>query len=347
MISSPYSGPIRKFPTGARPTPRHKLAAATPHRVLHAPPDKFGRIPKQLDMWDNDVDGVCVTTEEAFKCACYAIDPEIFIPASTVKAWAAKHGWLNGADLTEVMDAMQQSGFAIGSQLYNGGPYTSVDYTNATVLASALFKGPVKLGIMSSALPSGAGNHNGWYAVGPGPRGPEDHCVGLSCYGTVDWLYSQLTALHPDAIQPTGLNPSQPGYLLFTWNTMGFVDQTWLNAACGEAWVRDPWVIGVPPLPGPTPPPPPPVTTEGLTLASALPAGTWPVGIGTYTNPTQVPAGFYPLNRVQPSPLVADEAAFEAALAKLIGDVPTTAASDIAAVQAAYAKLKADIPVTK
>ncbi len=281
----------RQFMRGARPTPRHKLAAARPHVMLHIPPPQMAFIPKQLDMWGNDTYGDCVTAEEAFAKACYS--PEIFIPTATVVAWATKGGFRDGANLTDVMDAMKLSGFTVGSQLYDDGGYASVDYSNESVLQSALAQGPVKIGIDASALPSGAGNNQGWMALGGSPQQftNEDHCVALAGYGRCDWLFGQL-----GVPLPAGLVPGQPGYLLYTWSTIGFVDHAWIMSTCGEAWLRTPTTVGVPPLPGPTPGPGP-MQGDMLMLADTLSPGTvYSIpGVGTLTPNVAVGPGNYPL----------------------------------------------------
>ena len=296
-----------KFPTGARPAPRHKLLAVHPHHVKTAPPPQCAWIPAKLDMWGNDQYGDCVTAEEAFAKATYS--PEIFIDSATVIAWAQSNGFLDGADLPSVMDAMAKSGFQAGTQVYDDGPYTGVDYSNETVLQSALSQGPVKIGIMSSALPQGAGNQQGWYAVGAGPQGSQDHCVALCGYGPAGWLFQQLNVPLPSSLQA-----SQAGYLLFTWSTIGFVDFAWITGACGEAWLRNPTTVGVPPLPGPTPPAPPmpptptpPISGSLLTLTSDVTAGTYPLpGVGTLVLANLLTAGQYNVafSPVTPAPPV-------------------------------------------
>src|SRR6185437_13356489 len=218
---------------GALKSPRHKLLAAHPHTVIKAPPPQWAWIPQKLDMWGNDQYGDCVTAEEAFAKATY--QPEIFIPTATVTAWASKHGVLNGADLSQVMDMMQNDGFVVGSQQYNDGKYSGVDYSNETVLQSAISQGPVKIAIDANALPSGAGNNQGWYSLGHGNFPNTDHCVALCGYGPAGWLYQQLGVPLPSA-----LSASQPGYLLYTWSTIGFVDHKWIMSTCVEAWVRNP-----------------------------------------------------------------------------------------------------------
>jgi hypothetical protein len=190
----------------------------------------------------------CVTAEEAFAKACN--NPEIFIPDAEVGTWAKAGGFYNGADLSEVMDAMAKKGFVVGNQTYDDGPYAKVDYSNETDLQSALSEGPVKIAIDADALPKGAGNQQGWFALGGSKMSNYDHCVGLAGYGPAEWLFGQL-----GVPCPTSLTASQAGYLLFTWSTIGFIDHPWLMSTCSEAWVRTPTTVGVPPLPAPPAPP--------------------------------------------------------------------------------------------
>lgn len=239
-----------RFKTGAKPSPRNKLQSAMPFRPIKAPPPQVCYVPQRLDNWGNDQYGDCVTAEEAFKCATYV--PEIFIPTDVVIQWARRHGVLNGASLTEVLDAMQGDGFQVGSQRYNSGPYSGVDYGSEATLQGAIAQGPVKIAIASAALPGGAGNNQGWYSFGAHTQGQTDHCVSLCGYGPCSWLFQQL-----GVPLPAGVPPTKIGYMLYTWSTIGVVDHQWLLSTCDEAWVRIPSTVGVPPLPAPPPPPQP------------------------------------------------------------------------------------------
>lgn len=249
---------------GARPSPRWKIATAKRHVQRANIPPQYAYVPAKLDMWGNDTYGDCVTAEEAFAKACYS--PEIFLSATVVEKWAQAGGYLDGANLTDVMDSMIKSGFpGTGTQLYNDGPYTSVDYSTESVLQSAISQGPVKIGIDSTALPSGAGNDQGWYATGgkPGQYGNEDHCVALCGYGSATYLYGQLGVPVPAGI-------SGNGYLLYTWSTIGFVDHAWIMSTVEEAWLRSPTTVGVPPLTPPTPVPPTPGPTPGTVTLTQI-----------------------------------------------------------------------------
>lgn len=251
---------VGKFMTGARPSPRHVLLRARPHRILTETPAQAGWFPKQLDMWGNDQFGDCVSAEEAFAKACYS--PEIFIPTQTVTDWARKNGYLNGADLSSVMQSMQSGGFVLGSQTYDDGPPSGVDYTNEAVLQNAISQGPVKIAIAADCLPSGAGNQMGWYDISATNNNNTDHCVSLCAYGTADWIFAQLNTVYGNVPLPPQL-AGQQGYGLYTWKTIGFVSIAWIKGTCSEAWVRNPTTVGVPPL-TPTPPPPPPPATISL-----------------------------------------------------------------------------------
>lgn len=236
------------FLRGARPSPPHKLLAAQPFLGIVAPA-QFAIVPKQLNMWGNSQYGDCVSAEEAFAKACHT--PEIFIDEQTVIDWARKNGFLNGADLKEVCDAMEKHGFQVGNQLYNDGSAQGVDYSNESVLQAAIAQGNVKIAIDASALPSGAGNQQGWYKFGGGSFRNTDHCTSLSGYGTAGYLFGQL-----GVPVPSGVDPNKPNcYLHFTWSTIGVVDHDWLMGTCTEAWVRSPTTVGVPPLPDPKPDP--------------------------------------------------------------------------------------------
>src|ERR1019366_7406350 len=104
---------------------------------------------------------------------------ETFVTETTAIAWASQGNYLNGANLTDVMTDRQTRGMtASDGKTYVAGPYTSVDYSIEATLQAALAIGPVNIGMDSNALPSGAGNANGWYAFGgtPGQFSQEDHC---------------------------------------------------------------------------------------------------------------------------------------------------------------------------
>jgi hypothetical protein len=229
---------------GAIPSPRSVLAAAAPYLAPVGAPPSFIVIPKQISFWGNYNDGDCVTAEEAFAKACN--NPEIFISEAEVIAWATKYGVLNGAYLTQVMTLMQNDGFPDGLLTYDDGPYYSVDWTNAGTLQSAISQGPVKLGVAGDQLDttwwaaggSAAGGVSGWFATGYTDDASEDHSVSLCGYGSISWLAQQL---HVQV--PAGIDGTQPGYALFTWDSIGIIDVPSMIAITHEAWLRRPTTV--------------------------------------------------------------------------------------------------------
>ena len=80
------------FMRGARPTPRHVLAMATPHLTLPGVPVSPKVIPSQLSMWGNSTYGCCVTSEDIAAKAMYSVMiglAELFISEQTAIDWAS------------------------------------------------------------------------------------------------------------------------------------------------------------------------------------------------------------------------------------------------------------------
>lgn len=224
-------------PRGAKPSPRHRLASATPHRIIGETPAQWLWLPKRLSMWLNDTYGDCVTAEEAFAKDC---DKELFIADNVVLAWAAANSVLNGAYLTQVLDLMQTNGFRQAGELYNDGPFTSVDWTNAAVLQNAISKSPVKIGVAATQLESAVPNppKNGWLATSFQTDSNEDHCTSLCGYGPIEWLAKLL-----GGSVPAGVDGAAPAYAMFTWASIGIIDVPSMLAITGEAWLRWPTTI--------------------------------------------------------------------------------------------------------
>jgi hypothetical protein len=236
------SGRGRTPKRGASPSPRSALAAATPHTPLVGAPPNFITIPKQLSSWGNFDHGDCVTAEEAFAKACH--QPEIFIPDQVAMGWATKHGVLEGANLHQVLKWMQQDGFHQGAHALDDGQIYSVDWTNGSALNSAISKGPVKIGVAANQLETAwrtTNGQTGWFGLGFQNDSAEDHCVSLCGYGSLAWLAAQLKAA-----VPAGVDGTKPGYALFTWDSIGIVDQPSMIAITHEAWLRNPTTVTKP-----------------------------------------------------------------------------------------------------
>lgn len=260
--------------TGALPA-RHKLAAAKPFEAAGTIPDNYITPVKKWSIWLNDQFGDCVTAEECANIDCAFND---IIDDTDLKAWCKKHNLLNGADLPQVMELMVSDPLPALNNKYSDGGYLSVDWTNETLLRAAIYQcqASVKIGVAASQLQNtDAGNHDGWVLTGARKDRNLDHCVGLVGYGTAQTILSAL-----GATVPKGLDPNTKGYALFTWGTVGFIDQASLNAICGEAYVRNPTSLKngnpptppVPPTPTPTPVPvPPPPTPDPVPTPTPTP----------------------------------------------------------------------------
>jgi len=243
-------------PRGALPSPRDRAFAVESH-VAGAVPAFFGTVPEKLSVWGNDRYGDCVSAEEAAAKAMYSVQAghaETIIPDDVLIRWASDHDYLNGAVITDVMDSMLSEGITFGGTTYRDGPYKSVDWTNDAVLSSAIYSGPVKIGVAANQLENAAGQGNGWFASDFGRDHNTDHCVNLCGFGSAADLAKLLSVAVPRSVDPV-----TRCYLLFTWGTIGIIERTSVIAICGEAWLRTPTTPGLVPVPTPTPDPLPPI----------------------------------------------------------------------------------------
>jgi hypothetical protein len=241
-----------RYLTGAIPTPRHKLAAASPYRILGDTPTQFLRLPKQMSYWLNNQYGNCVSAEEGFAKACEI--PEIMISDATMMSFCRTHNLLNGAMLLDVIQLMQTDGFHQGGVQYMDGTPSSVDYTNKAVLQNAIWKGPVKIGVAAGQLMQVVQGKNGWFGTSFRQDGNMDHCTSLPGYGPIGWLAQQM-----GVSVPSGVDPNEDGWAFFTWCTVGIVNTPSLLNITSEGWLRTPTTLANPPLPKPPDPTPVPV----------------------------------------------------------------------------------------
>jgi len=238
----------KRLPRGAIPSPRHELAAAMPHipdPKIAVPPSHL-KWPAKMSSWNNYIYGDCVSAEEAFAKA--DAKPEVFISEATVVAWATANGYLNGAMLTSVMTTMQTNGFPHDHKTYDDGPYKSVNWTSPAILQSAIFShGPVKLGVGADDFQSNANGQvtpgtSGWAMYNYPKNLGEDHCVSLCGYGTLAELVG-LFKHHQVAVHAPNGMPSGLCYAMFTWNSIGIVDEQSMLNMTYEAWIRTPVTI--------------------------------------------------------------------------------------------------------
>ena len=199
--------------------------------------------PIQMSSWNNYTYGDCVTAEEAFAKATAA--PQIFIPEATAVAWATANGYLNGAGLSAVLTTMQTNGFPLNKKRYDDGPHFSVNWTNAATLQSAIYShGPVKIGVGAGDFQSNphglvTPGASGWAMYNyPRAKGRITARASAVSGRWRNWsLYSSsiMSPSHVPAGMPTGLC-----YAMFTWNSIGIIDQQSMLNMTYEAWIRNP-----------------------------------------------------------------------------------------------------------
>jgi hypothetical protein len=131
---------------------------------------------------------------------------------------------------------------------YLDGPFNSIDWTNAAVLNSAIANvGPVKIGVASANFVSSPHGHvtpgtSGWAIYGIPAGQPENHCASLCGYGPLEALLGLFERYGVEVLVPAGM-PSELCYAMFTWGSIGIIDQQSLVNITGEAWVRNPTTI--------------------------------------------------------------------------------------------------------
>jgi len=83
---------------------------------------------------------------------------------------------------------------------------------------------------------------SGWAMYNYPKNQPEDHCTSLCGYGTLAELVALFqqhkVTVHPPKGMPTGLC-----YAMFTWNSIGIIDQQSMLNMTYEAWIRSPATI--------------------------------------------------------------------------------------------------------
>lgn len=287
VAAAPYNPAHGRYQRGARPTPRHELAAAMPHRPTYreiaSAPAKFFTLPSVMSPLGNDRWGNCVTAEQSASIMAYSIwgrgyaARKVYISTATTVGWARSHGVLNGAGLREVM-TWNQTDALLGANGtgYLDGPHLAVDYTDDAAMRAAIVQGPVKLGVAASQLqgPVNASNdQSGWVLTGARTDQNIDHCPAAWSYGTFAELVALFTAAGFACSVPSGQDPSEPSYGMYTWGTQGIVSRSSLIAICGEAWLRTPTSPQITPTPTPQPTPAPTPSPVPVPPAPPVPAG--------------------------------------------------------------------------
>jgi len=236
----PEAGAEIFVPSGEFPTPNQELAAAEPYRASGAAPESFIAWPIKIGFWGNDKVSNSSWAEEALAKAC--AEPKVSIPTDVVLFTSRECGSSNFAAF------MQTHGFRMDRKAYLDGPFNSIDWTDAAALNGAIANvGPVKIGVASANLTSGSQGQvtpgtSGWAIYGLPADQPENHCASLCGYGPLAALVDLFERHKVNVNLPSGM-PTGLCYAMFTWGSIGIVDQRSLMNITGEAWVRNPTTI--------------------------------------------------------------------------------------------------------
>lgn len=238
----------KKMPRGLIPSPEEALRTARVYvpRTLMAMPSSFLQWPYKMSYWGNDKYGDCVTAEEAF--AKVTASGHYFIPECTVIGWAERNGYLNGTTCSSVLSTMRDKGIDFSMNILYDGNFSIINYKDCTALRNAIYCcGPVKLSIdskyMQPVTSPAKGNmtpgESGWALYNYPQSGKHDHCVSVCGYGLLDDLISEFKKYQIDVRKSSGM-PGGMWYAVFTWNSIGIVDEQSLLNMTYEAWARDP-----------------------------------------------------------------------------------------------------------
>jgi len=241
--SEPYQPEVGAeifVPSGEFPTPNHELASAHPYRAGGTAPESFISWPIEIGFWGNEKAGSSSWAEEAFAKAC--AEPKLFIPTDVVLFTSRECGSSNFAAF------MQTHGFQMDRKAYLDGSFNSVEWTNTAALNGAIANvGPVKIGVGAEDFQTNANGKvtpgtNGWAMYGLPAGQPENHCASLCGYGPLAALVDLFERHEVNVNLPSGM-PTGLCYAMFTWGSIGIVDQQSLMNITGEAWVRNPTTI--------------------------------------------------------------------------------------------------------
>jgi hypothetical protein len=227
-------------PSGEFPTPNHELAAAQPYKADGVAPESFLAWPIEIGIWGNENASNSNWAEEAFAKAC--VEPRVFVPNDVVLLTARKCASSNFARF------MQTHGFQMNGTAYLDGPFNSVNWTNTAALNGAIANvGPVKIGVASANFASGPHGKvtpgtSGWAIYGLPAGQPGNHCASLCGYGPLASLVGLFERYGVNVNVPSGM-PGGLCYAMFTWGSIGIVDQQSLTNITGEAWVRNPTMV--------------------------------------------------------------------------------------------------------
>jgi len=227
-------------PRGQFPSPNQDLSVAKRYRGGGSVPESFMSWPAKIDSWGNGTASNSIWAEEAFAKAC--AEPKVIIPPEVVLSAARQRGSSNFAEF------MQTRGFQMDHKAYLDGAFNLIDWTNEAALNSAIANiGPVKIGVASGGLSSGAYGRvtpgtSGWAVYGLPQDEPGDECASLCGYAPLAALVDLFRRQGVEVNLPSGM-PAGLCYAMFISGSIGVIDRQSLMNITGEAWVRSPTTI--------------------------------------------------------------------------------------------------------
>ena len=236
-------------------------AAFRPRPVRRATPAELcnsSGVAMQMDY--NDVAGDCTDA-----CLANVLDVVAAIlkyagstiPAANVKSWAIAQGFYDGANIPDVLTALQ----TVPMIDANGqgriiGAFAGVDYTNLPAVYDALSDCyALDLGVNSSYYQGFVGN--GIVSVGPlqtraiNSAAELDHSIPAFDFGSAEYLATQYHDFYGAAVDlsPISSGPQTPCIGIETWASLCIVPAVSFQNTTGEAHVIESF-----PPPGTTPP---------------------------------------------------------------------------------------------
>lgn len=238
----------KRLPRGLKPTPQSEIDAAikliAEENIIL--PSSYLLWPIKMSYWGNNHYKDCVSAEEAFAKSC--ADPHLFIPDDTLIGWARRYSYLNGATLPSVMTTMNKEGIEFNLSTVLDGAYSYVNFKSSADLQNAICNfGPVKIGIGSEFLDTGrspvigkvTSGESGWTLYNYPAVKAQDHCVSICGYGNLNDLIAKFKEYGVNVKTQKGM-PETLCYAIFTWNSIGIIDEQSMLNMTFEAWIRNP-----------------------------------------------------------------------------------------------------------
>jgi hypothetical protein len=248
------------------------LLDAMPFRIKRAAPiQSFTTDGTPFQMDGNDALGDCT-------CACLGNVLDVVkrvlgysggnIPDANVVQWATAHGFQNGADISDVLEALTTDPMIDASGQANTiGPALGVNYNDMPTVYAALAEHyALDLGVDSSLYTQCVGNI-GTVAVAPlitRALSNYDHSIpAFADWGTAEFLAAKYSAAYNQNVQLGDLPADTPCIGNETWGCPVIVPVVSFQLSTGEAWAPQsyPAPVPAPPTP-PTPPGPTPTPTR-------------------------------------------------------------------------------------